>query len=147
MTTNETKTYRVGVVEAILTYYLVEAGNPTDAAENWVRGDIHDHSYDVLDTNIPHCVEELQPDGTFIELTDVPFTRPFSVLLLYPDHCNDTGTETYYTFVTATDPLAAVDDARHQLVVDTGIDAAEAESFHPLLVVEGHRMSEPLFNK
>jgi len=37
-----------------------------------------------------------------------PGTRPYSVLLLYPDYANDSGTETYYAFVDATGPIEAV---------------------------------------
>ncbi len=33
--------------------------------------------------------------------------KPYSVLLLYPDYANDSGTETYYAFVEAADPIAA----------------------------------------
>ena len=33
-----------------------------------------------------------------------PATKPYSVLLLYPDYANDSGTETYYAFVEASRP-------------------------------------------
>ena len=34
--------------------------------------------------------------------------KPYSVLLLYPDWVNESGTDTYYTFVEAADPCAAI---------------------------------------
>lgn len=73
--------------------------------------------------------------------------QPYSVLLLYPDDANDSGTETYYAFVTATDPIDAVARAQRQAAeVQEGIDI-EPDDFVPLLVTQGHQHSEPLFNK
>ena len=34
--------------------------------------------------------------------------KPYSVLLLYPDWVNESGTDTYYTFVEAADPCAPI---------------------------------------
>ena len=42
--------------------------------------------------------------------------KPYSVLLLYPDDVNDSGTETYYTFVEAPDAIEAVAAARREAV-------------------------------
>jgi hypothetical protein len=73
--------------------------------------------------------------------------NPYAVLLLYPDHANDSGTETYYAFVTASDPLAAVTLAQRQATdAQEGVDI-EPDDFVPLLVTPGHPTSEPLFNK
>jgi hypothetical protein len=73
--------------------------------------------------------------------------KPYSVLLLYPDYANDDGTETYYAFVEASDPLQAVAVAqRHATAAQDGVDT-DPDEFAPLLVTEGHCHSEPLFNK
>lgn len=79
---------------------------------------------------------------------DHPVTvRPYSVLLLYPDYVNDSGSETFYAFVTAADPITAVAEAqRRAAVAQTGIDIVP-DDFAQLLVTEGHHYSEPLFNK
>ena len=71
----------------------------------------------------------------------------WSVLLLYPDYANDSGTETFYVFVKASDPLTAVADAQHQAMdALAGVDG-QPDDFVPLLVTQGHHPSEPLFNK
>jgi hypothetical protein len=76
-----------------------------------------------------------------------PANKSYSVLLLYPDHVNDSGRETCYAFVEAADPIEAVATAQRQAVAaHEGIDF-EPEDFQPLLVTEGHHYSEPLFNK
>jgi hypothetical protein len=73
--------------------------------------------------------------------------QPYSVLLLYPDYVNDSGTETYYALVEAADPLAAVAEARRQAVAaQEGIEI-DPDDFVPLLVTAGHHHSEPLFDK
>ena len=73
--------------------------------------------------------------------------KPFSVLMLYPDHANDSGTETYYAYVQATDAIAAVAEAQQLAVAaQEGIDI-EPDEFAPLLVTQGHHASLPLFNK
>ena len=69
------------------------------------------------------------------------------MLLLYPDYANDSGTETYYAFVEASDPIEAVACARRQASkAQEGIDI-EPDDFAELLVTEGRHGSEPLFNK
>lgn len=74
-------------------------------------------------------------------------SKPYSVLLLYPDYANDGGTETYYAFVAASDPLEAVALAQRQAAAaQEGVDI-EPDDFAPLLVTQGHRYGEPLFNK
>ena len=74
-------------------------------------------------------------------------SNPYSVLLLYPDYANDSGTETYYALVKAVDPIEAV--ALAQRKAATAQEGVEMEpgDFTPLLVTQGHRASEPLFNK
>jgi hypothetical protein len=71
----------------------------------------------------------------------------YSVLLLYPDYANDSGTETYYALVKAADPIAAVAEARRQAAAaQEGVEILP-EDFAPLLVTQGHHISEALFNK
>jgi hypothetical protein len=73
-------------------------------------------------------------------------SRPYSVLLLYPEYANDGGTETYYTFVEAPDPAAAVALARQQaLAAQEGVIFPAAD-FAPLLVTEGHHYGQPMSN-
>jgi hypothetical protein len=73
-------------------------------------------------------------------------SKPYSVLLLYPDYANDGGTETFYGFVQAIDAIAAVAEAKRQAVAaQEGIEI-DPDDFAPLLVTQGHRFSEPLFN-
>jgi hypothetical protein len=74
--------------------------------------------------------------------------KPYSVLLLYPDYANDSGTETYYAFVDASDPIAAIAVAQRQVVEANdcvGID--DPDDFAPLLVTAGHHYGEALSNK
>ena len=71
-----------------------------------------------------------------------------SVLLLYPDHINDSGTETYYGFVQAADPIEAVAQAQRQgRRRPGGQGRPEPDDFAPTLATQGHQYSEPFFNK
>ena len=83
------------------------------------------------------------------DITDVQAvgSKPYSVLLLYPDYANDSGTETYFGFVQATDPIDAVARAQRQAVAAQEGVEMEPDDFAPLLVTQGHQYSEPLFNK
>src|SRR5262249_14067306 len=74
-------------------------------------------------------------------------TNPYSVLLLYPDCVGNYGQETYYAFVEAADPVAAVAVAQRQAADAQSIDIDDPADFAPLLVTAGHHASEPLFNK
>jgi len=73
--------------------------------------------------------------------------KPYSVLLHYPDYLDDTGYETFYTFVDATDAIEAVAVAQREAVAVQAIEIDDAADFRPLLVTEGHQRSEPLFDK
>ena len=61
----------------------------------------------------------------------------YSVLLLYPDWANDDGAETYYAFVEASEPAAAVAEARRQALEANGWTDIDPTDFAPLLVTEG----------
>ena len=91
----------------------------------------------------------VEPDGARREVPASEWRgpQPYSVLLLYPDYLDDTGYETFYAFVEAPDPLAAVEAARHQAAAAQSIEIDDPTDFHPLLVSEGHHRSEPLFNR
>ncbi len=93
-------------------------------------------------TRARSAIEEASPAGNPSPPTSPgdPAKKPFSVLLLYPDHVNDDGTETYYDFVEATDPIAAVADAtRHALATNEWTEEdVDPDDFVPLLVTEGH---------
>ena len=158
MTKTATKTYLVGVIERAISYFEVEAEDARTAAENWEEGEFRDRDDEALESEGPCNVRERQPDGTYLKLPRsrweaVPTDgndsgkKPYSVLLLYPDYANDNGTETYYAFVEATDPIDAVAMAQHEAAAtQDGMDG-EPEDFAPLLVTPGHHYSEPLFNK
>ncbi len=86
-----------------------------------------------------------------------PAKKPYSVLLLYPDYANDSGTETYYALVEASDPIEAVAQAQREAFVaqaqreafaaqEEGLDY-EPDDFAPLLVTGGHHHSQALFNR
>ncbi len=155
--TKTTKTYLVSVIERALGYYKIDAEDARSAAENWQEGDFLDRDDDALESEGPCNVRERQPDGTYRKLPRPQWdaescggrdaAKPYSVLLLYPDYANDSGTETYYTFVEAKDPSEAVDLAQRHAIAGLEDDQIEADAFAPLLVIEGHHRSEALFNK
>ena len=72
-------------------------------------------------------------------------SKPYSVLLLYPDWANDGGTETYYAFVEAPDTLAAVAEAQRQALATNEWPDVDPADFAPLLVTEGRNFAQPLF--
>ena len=65
--------------------------------------------------------------------------KKYSVLLLYPDYANDMA-ETYFSWVEATAPAAAVALARAEAVEANHMDADDVDNFKVLLVVEGHHL-------
>jgi hypothetical protein len=158
MTKASTKTYLIGVIERAISYYKVEAEDARTAAEDWHEGQFWDRDEEALDSEGPCSVREQQPDGTFLKLPRSQWQagptagslhgkNPFSVLLLYPDYANDSGTETYYAFVEAKDPIKAVTLAQQKAAtIREGVEM-EPDDFVPLLVTQGHHASEPLFNK
>jgi hypothetical protein len=158
MTKTATKTYLVGVIERAVSYFKLEAEDAATAADNWQEGDFWDRDDEALEAEGPCNVREQQPDGTFLMLPRSQWegntltgndsaTRPYSVLLLYPDYADDTGYETYYAFVQASDAIDAVAVAQRQAVAAQIVDIDDPTDFHPLLVTEGHHASQPLFNK
>ena len=71
-------------------------------------------------------------------------SKRYSVLLLYPDWANDSGTETYYVFVEAPNPNAAVAEAQRQAVTtNEWTDDVHPTDFAPLLVTEGRNSATP----
>jgi hypothetical protein len=158
MTKTATKTYLVGVIERAISYFEVEAEDARTAAENWHDGKFRDRDDEALEAEGPCNVREKQPDGTFLMLPRsqweaVPTAgsefakKPYSVLLLYPDYANDSGTETYYAFVEALDPIEAIALAQREAIsVQESVDG-DTDDFAPLLVTPGHNVSEALFNK
>jgi hypothetical protein len=159
MTTTTIKTYHVGVIERALAYYEVEAEDARTAADNWQDGEFHDRDDEALDTEGPCSVRERQADGSWRKVPPSeweaaspaadPAKKPYSVLLLYPDDVNDSGTETYYAFVEAPDAIEAVAVAKREAVAaqEESAENYEPDDFAPLVVIAGHHASEPLFNK
>jgi hypothetical protein len=112
--------------------------------DRWEHGDLAE-SARACQTAVEQAIDGSPPWD--ITDTDSTGSKPYSVLLLYPDYANDSGTETFYGFVQATDAIAAVAEAKCQAVAaQDGIDI-EPDDFVPLLVTQGHHHSEPLFNK
>ena len=154
MTNTAIKTYLVGVIERAIAYYEVEAEDARTAAENWEDGEFHDRDDEALESEGPCNVRVEQPDGTWMKLPrsewqagcEAP-NKPYSVLLLYPDYANDSGTETYYTFVQAADPIEAVAQAQQQAAAAQEGRETDPDDFAALLVTQGHHASEPIFNK
>lgn len=158
MTNTATKTYLVGVIERSISYFEVEAEDARTAAQNWEEGEFRHRDDEALESEGPCSVRERQPDGTYLKLPRsrweaVPTDgndsgmKPYSVLLLYPDYANDSGTETYYAFVQATDPIKAVHVAQREAVAGNDCIESESDDFVPLLVTPGHHYGEQLFNK
>jgi len=156
MTNTATKKYYVGVIERAIAYYDVEAATALEAAEHWQDGEFSDRDDEALDSEGPCSVREQQPDGSWRNVPGTeweaappaaPETKPYSVLLHYPDYLDDTGYETFYAFVGAQDPIAAVGVAQRQAVAAIESENIDPTDFHPLLVTQGHHHSEPLFNK
>ncbi len=157
MTNSVTKTYYVGVIERAISYYEVDAEDARTAAENWQDGEFSDRDDEALESEGPCNVREKQPDGSWLKLppseweagsqSDNPAKKPYSVLLHYPDYLDDTGYETYYALLEASDQIEAVTEAQQQALAAQSIDIDDPADFVPLLVIEGHHHSEPLFNK
>jgi hypothetical protein len=94
-----------------------------------------------------HALEWLKNHRSTI-WTELTGKKLYSVLLLYPDYANDSGTETYYAFVEAVDAIEAISVAQQQVVAANdcvGFD--DPLDFAPLLVTEGHHFGQPLFNR
>jgi len=90
-----------------------------------------------------HAAEAMQESAPPSATSDSAKT-PYSVLLLYPDDMTDGGTETFYAWVEATDPSAAVAEARQQALAANEWDDMSPGSFVPLLVIEGHHYGQPI---
>lgn len=71
----------------------------------------------------------------------------YSILLLYPDYINDSGTETYFAHVRATKDYQAVSRARAQAKKANADTVQNADDFTVLLCLEGHHPSLPLYDK
>ena len=90
-------------------------------------------------------------EDTHCPIPPLTALKPYSVLLLYPGHANDTGSETYYAWVKAPDPVAAVAEAQRQAQEANEWDVPEnfvdPNGFVPLLVTEGHHYGQPMPNQ
>jgi hypothetical protein len=71
--------------------------------------------------------------------------KPYSVLLHYPDYMDDNGHETFYAFVEAPDPIAAVAVAQRQAIAVQCVEIDDPADFVPLLVTAGHHHGEAMF--
>jgi hypothetical protein len=90
-----------------------------------------------------------EADAAGIAPAAPPATKTYSVLLLYPDDVNDGGKETYYAWVEAADPIAAVAEALRQALAtnEWTEDDVDPDDFAPLLVLEGHHYGQPTSNQ
>jgi hypothetical protein len=57
---------------------------------------------------------------------------------------NEGGTETYYAWVEAADPIQAVAQAQREAVAANDCVESEQQDFAPLLVIQGHHYGQPL---
>jgi hypothetical protein len=109
--------------------------------ERWERGDLAEAAR--------ACSAAIDDVDTPMQPADRdPAKKPYSILLLYPEDVNDSGTETYYTFVEAPDAIEAVAAAKREAVAAQGEDLEyDPDDFAPLLVIQGHHYGQPMFNK
>jgi hypothetical protein len=110
----------------------------------WERGDLAEAAR-ACQTAVALATGGCTPRGNTDASSDG--SRPYSVLLLYPDYANNGGTETYYAWVEATDAIEAVALAQRKAASAQIIDIGDPTDFAPLLVTQGHHYGEPLFNK
>lgn len=110
--------------------------------ERWERGDLAEAAR-ACQAAVTLATDGRPPCGI---ATSMP--KPYSVLLLYPDYANDDGTETYYTWVQATDPVAAVAEAQREAMASNewGEEDCDPGDFVPLLVTEGGHYGLPMSN-
>jgi hypothetical protein len=108
--------------------------------ERWERGDLAEAAR-ACSTAIAEAesagIAPVPPTAT------VPAKKPYSVLLLYPDWATDYRIETYYAWVEASDPIAAVAEAQRQAVAVNDWGHSDPSDFAPLLVTQGHHYGEP----
>lgn len=90
-------------------------------------------------------------DYCFSDPKKKPPLLPYSVLLLYPDNLNDSGTETYFTHVKASSEAKAVKAAQKKAKRACTDDVTgecycdNANDFVPLLLVAGYQESLSLY--
>ena len=106
----------------------------------WERGDLAEAAR-ACHAAVAMAIGECSPWDTTTGST------PYSVLLLYPDHANDGGTETYYAFVEAAHPIEAVAKAQIQAAEAQEATQIEPGDFLPLLAIEGHHAGLPMFGE
>ena len=126
MTTTATKTYQVTVIERALAYYEVEAEDALRRRRELGgrrilrprrRGPRHRRPVQRPRAAARRHVADSAAIGMGSRHRPTSAgDKPYSVLLLYPDYVNDDGTETFYAFVEAPDPIAAVAMAQRQAV-------------------------------
>jgi hypothetical protein len=108
--------------------------------ERWERGDLAEAA---RTCSAAIAEAEMAVQRT---VTSDPARKPYSVLLLYPDYANDGGNETYYDWVNAPDPIAAIAEAQRQALAANEWDDADPADFVPLLVTIGHHYGQPMSN-
>ena len=116
-----------------------------DENNEWLEFWTNDGEYLCCDSRYDNLVAILAHAGAAVPPSaSDPAKKPYSVLLLYPDYTNDTGTETYYAFVEAADPFAAVAAAQRRALATNEWDDMSPSRFTPLLVIEGHHYGQPI---
>jgi hypothetical protein len=146
--------YRAGVSASAQSGDRAEWIDPVRYAHTWVRTAREVLAQPGRTAMVDHLLElglsQIAAALATVETADpaaATGNKPYSVLLLYPDYANDSGAETYYAFVDASDELEAVAVAQRQAVAaQEGVEIAP-DAFAPLLVTQGHHHSEALFNK
>ena len=87
--------------------------------------------------HLESIMEKLGPDGEHMIAPSTPDARTFTVVLLYPDYMNDSGTETYICDVEAPDRERAITLAQEKASQAQGDDPPEPDDFAPLAVFLG----------
>jgi hypothetical protein len=108
--------------------------------DRWERGDLAEAARACGAAIAEATTTSSPPPAAAIDLA----TKPYSVLLLYPDWTNDDSTETYYAWVDAPDSLAAVAEAQRQALAANEWTDRDPADFAPLLVTEGHHYGHPM---
>jgi hypothetical protein len=140
--------YQAGVSASAQNGALQEMREALVRAEFLMRR-VHGGDHRALE-NLPSAAKQARSALATGETADpaaATGNKPYSVLLLYPDYANDSGAETYYAFVDASDELEAVAVVQRQAVAAQEGVEIEPDAFAPLLVTQGHHHSEALFNK
>jgi hypothetical protein len=149
---NKTNTARAIRAEKALAQYQLNLGDTETATEftrEVVAGFLSDlrHACDKNDVNFyeavdlakQHVHDERCGFDNYLDEPDAYEEFPFTVVLLYPDYMNESGTETYSWSGHATDLQTAIEAAQADAVAaqDEWIEHRQPDDFAVLAALEG----------